>query len=227
VQQFDNKTGDRYPAPTAWNRGPWDARRVIASGTTPDLATATSGLSFRRAMLAHILPMPEIIRITSDAYLKLAALGLAEGWMASQQLSLQRIHGENAYTRRKIGRLPLVGLTGLLTGISLYERFPTLRRLAITIFSRGLGTCWIVGASKFDYRQLSDSFLRSAPLGTKVHILLVATYSSGRILLFSLLNRVYGRQAIEANCVEPALTGDTVHHVTGPKSSSRERRTAE
>ena len=183
VHHFDDKTGKRYPPPVAWKFGPWDARGMIAAGRAPYFATATSGLSFRRSTLARILPMPEIIRITSDGYLKLVAVGLAEGWMASQELSLQRIHGENAYTRRKVGRISIMGLTGLLTGVCLYERFPTLRRLAITMFSRGLGTCWMFGASKFDYRQFSASFLRSAPLRTKAEILLRAVCSSALLLL--------------------------------------------
>ena len=183
VLHFDDKNGERYPPPAPWKFGPWDVREMIAGGRAPYFATATSGLSFRRSTLDQILPMPEIIRITSDGYLKLAALGLAEGWMASEELTLQRIHGENAYTRRKAGRMSIMGLTGVLTGVCLHERYPSLRRLAITMFSRGLGTCWIVGAPKFDYREFCGSFLRRAPLGTRAEILLRATYSSVRLLL--------------------------------------------
>jgi Glycosyl transferase family 2 len=183
VQEFANETGTRYAPPEDWKCGPWDARAMLIKGITPSLPTATSGLSFRRSKLAHILPMPEVIRITSDGYIKVVALGLAEGFMASEELSLQRIHDKNAYTRRQIGRRPIMGLTGLLTGVCLYEHFPALRRLAITMFARGLGTCWIVGASKFDYKEFSGCFLRTAPLRTRAEILLRATYSSVRLLL--------------------------------------------
>lgn len=183
VQEFANETGTRYAPPEEWKCGPWDARAMLAKGITPSLPTATSGLSFRRSELALILPMPEIIRITSDGYIKVVALGVAEGFLASEELSLQRIHNNNAYTRRQIGRKPIMGLTGLLTGFCLYEHVPALRRLAITMFARGLGTCWVVGASKFDYKQFSGSFLRSTPLGTRAEILLRATYSSARLLL--------------------------------------------
>jgi hypothetical protein len=183
VREFANKTGTLYAPSEAWKCGPWDARAMMAKGTTPSLPTATSGLSFRRSKLALILPMPEIIRITSDGYIKLVALGLAEGWMASQELTLQRIHSDNAYTRRPTGRMPIVGLTGLLTGFCLYEQVPALRRLAITVFARGLGTCWIAGASKFDYRQFSQSFLRSVALPTRAAVLLRASYCSARLLL--------------------------------------------
>ena len=184
VQEFDNHTGERY-APTAdWQCGPWDARETILSdGVAPNLPTATSGLSFRRSKLAVLLPMPEIIRITSDSYLKLAAVGLEEGWMASQNLTLQRIHSTNAYTRQKIGKRPIMALTGLKIGVCLYEQVPTLRRLAITTFSRGLGMCWISGVPIPDYRQFAGSFLRRVALPTKAEILLKATYCSVRTLL--------------------------------------------
>jgi glycosyltransferase involved in cell wall biosynthesis len=187
VQEFDNKTGGRYPPTAKWRSGPWNERaNIVAVGLPPNVPTATSGLSFRRSVLAIMLPMPEMIRITSDGYLKLAAMGLDEGWMASQELSLQRIHGENAYTRKQGGNKSIMALTGVFIGVGLYERIPILRRLAITIFSRGLGMCWISGVSDPDYRRLVGSFLRRMALRTKVQILLKASYSCATAL-FSML----------------------------------------
>jgi hypothetical protein len=193
VHEFDNKTGDRYPLPEDCKFGPWDARGMIATGTAPYVPTATSGLSFRRSKLALILPMPEIIRITSDCYLKFVALGLAEGWLVSQELTLQRIHGKNAYTRQQVGRISSMGLTGLLTGACLYEQVPTLRRLAIATFSCALGTCWMADTSEFDYRRLSGSFLRRVTPRIRAEILLGASYHSARLLLSMFRNRVYPR----------------------------------
>jgi glycosyltransferase involved in cell wall biosynthesis len=184
VQEFDNQTGERYQPAADWRSGPWDARKnILSDGVAPNLPTATSGLSFRRSKLAVLLPMPEMIRITSDSYLKLAAVGLEEGWMASQNLTLQRIHGTNAYTRQTIGKRPLMALTGLKIGICLYEQVPTLRRLAITTFSRGLGMCWISGVPNPDYRQLAGAFLRGLALPTRAEILLKAAHCSVRTLL--------------------------------------------
>jgi Glycosyl transferase family 2 len=191
VREFDHESGRRYPPPADSKAGPWDARAMIAAGTAPLIPTATSGLSFRRSTLTHILPMPEVIRITSDGYLKFVALGLAEGWMVSQELTLQRIHGENAYTRRGIGKIPIMGLTGLLTGVCVYEKFPSLRPLAIRMFSRGLGTCWIAGASEANHKRLSGAFLRRVPRRTKAGILLEASYHSALLLLSSLTKKVY------------------------------------
>jgi glycosyltransferase involved in cell wall biosynthesis len=183
VLEFDDKTGQRYPPKAQWKSGQWDKRStIVAEGTAPNLPTATSGLSFRRSTLGSIMPIPEIIRITTDGYLKLAAMGLAEGWMASQEITLQRIHSDNAYTRRT-GLRPVMALTGLMIGICLYEQIPTLRRLAITMFSRGLGMCWIAGLPNPDSKQFAVSFFRKMALPTKAAILSKAIYCSARMVL--------------------------------------------
>jgi glycosyltransferase involved in cell wall biosynthesis len=191
VHEFDDTTKDHYSVQGDCNYGAWDVREMVAAGKAPVIPTATSGLSFRRSQLALILPMPEVIRITSDGYLKLVALGLSEGWMASEELSLQRIHGENAYTRRRSGRRKIMGLTAILTGISLYERVPDLRRLAVTTFSYGLGMCWTAGVSKSEYRQISESFIREVALRTKAEILLRASYCGAQQLLSNSLRGRY------------------------------------
>ncbi len=183
VHEYEDRTGTRYPPPRQCTLGLWDARPIIAEGETPFIPTATSGLSFRRSTLALMLPMPDNIRITSDGYLKLVALGLVEGWMASEELSLQRIHPNNAYTHRKVGRKHIKGLTGILTGICLYERFPAFRRLGATLFSRGLGLCWIAGGAAADYKPVAKSFLRAVPMSTRLGILIRAASVSARDLV--------------------------------------------
>ena len=183
VQEFDHNTGNPYPLPPIWQCGSFDVRSAIkATGIPPHLATATSGLSFRRSALTLLLPMPEYIRITGDSYLKLAAIGLQPGWMAAEQLTLQRIHGDNAYTRRRVGKRSSMALTGLGIGVGLYEHFPVLRRLAITTFSRGLGLSWIAGPSPH-YRALTAPFLRKVPWAAKAQIFLKALSCSARTLL--------------------------------------------
>jgi glycosyltransferase involved in cell wall biosynthesis len=183
VLEFENGTSERWPIPYSGTSGPCDAREMLAGGRQPFIPTATSGLSFRRDVLALILPMPEIIRITSDGYLKLTALALAEGWITTQELSLQRIHGENAYTKRVTGRKNLAAKTGLLTGVSLHERFPILRRLASNAFAYGLGICWVTGGYDPECRQLTQSFLRNLALPKRAEVLMRAACWSARHLL--------------------------------------------
>lgn len=183
VRQFDNQTGFRFPQPAPCTTGPWDERlAILATGTPRDLPTATSGLSFKRSLLTRILPMPEI-RIPTDSYLKLAAVGLEQGWMASEELTLQRIHGDNVYTQKPAGRRSVMASTALTIGVCLYEQIPALRRLAITMFSRGLGLYWTAGASNPADRQIARSFLRRmAPL-MKLTILMKALQCGTRTLL--------------------------------------------
>jgi hypothetical protein len=127
--------------------------------------------------------MSDLIRITSDNYIKFVALSLTKGWMDSQELSLQRIHGDNAYTNRQSGKRRVFGRTGLLTGICLHEQFPALRPLGRAIFCNGLGMLWASGGIDPDCEQLVDSFLRSFALTTRSAMRLRAACTSARAML--------------------------------------------
>jgi glycosyltransferase involved in cell wall biosynthesis len=159
-----------------------DGRKATAAGKPPFLPTATSGMSFRRDLLEQILPVPELIRITSDNYLKFVALSIAEGWIDSQNLALQRIHGDNAYTNRG-NKVRVFGRTGLVTGICLHERFPVLQPLGRTIFCNGLGTLWATGGIDDDCQPLVTSFLDSFAFSTRSILRLRAAVTSAKALL--------------------------------------------
>jgi hypothetical protein len=174
IREFDNETGEHQVSPVSPPAGKWDARQRTAAGKPPVLWTTSSGLSFLRKTLAQILPMPEQIRITSDNYIKWMALALEEGWLTSEILSLQRIHGNNAYTKRRIGKKRLTGRTQLLTGIFLHDKSPNLELLAKKIFSRGLGILWASGGVDPDCRQLTRRFLRQLDFPKRSEILLRA-----------------------------------------------------
>jgi glycosyltransferase involved in cell wall biosynthesis len=167
----------------SWRAGLLDVRQSTMGGKPPYMPTATSGLSFRRDTLAQILPMPEIIRITSDNYLKFVAMGLSEGWMHAQKLTLQRIHGSNAYTNRTAGKTRVVGQTGLLTGIFLHQRFPSLRPLSKIVFCKGLGLLWATGGIDPDNQQLVASFLDSFALPARSALRFRAAFNSAREML--------------------------------------------
>ena len=178
------ETNATYDSPVAsWRAGLLDVRKHTMDGKPPYMATATSGLSFRRQTLAQILPMPDVIRITSDNYLKFVAMGLSEGWMHGQKLSLQRIHGNNAYTNRTAGKTRVVGQTGLLTGIFLHQRFPTLRPLSKVVFCKGLGLLWATGGIDPDNQQLVESFLESFTLPARSALRFRAAFNSARARL--------------------------------------------
>ena len=70
-----------------------DHRATLARGSLSYSASSTSALSFRRELLARILPMPESrgVRL-NDNYIKSAALSLAPGISTTRTLACRRIH---------------------------------------------------------------------------------------------------------------------------------------
>lgn len=158
---FGAPAGDRYAGADVCKAGIVDARKMLADARSPYVPAATSGLSFRRELLQQILPMPDIIRITSDNYIKIAALSISTGWLSSETVSMQRIHGSNAYTNLATGKRRLVGRTELLTGISLHERFPALKRLALKVVCNGIIRLLRSGGLDPELRKLTFSYIRS------------------------------------------------------------------
>ena len=139
-----------------------DFRDQIRRGSLTFVAPPTSGLCFRREVLQEILPMPEAIKITSDNYVKLASVALRKGLCLSTELSLQRIHGNNAYTLRsdnqyKRARARML----LLTGYHLRASFPCLRRLSNRMIARGIAASWRVGGIEHDLRPQIRSIMSS------------------------------------------------------------------
>jgi glycosyltransferase involved in cell wall biosynthesis len=178
VREFSDNTGLCYSRSESYVPGKYDARTSSAAGKQPTVLTASSGLSFRREVLGHILPMPEMIRITSDNYIKHLALALAKGWMVPEELSWQRIHSNNAYTKRRIGKDHLVGRTQMLTGIFVHARHSSLHRLGKNIFCRGLGRLWASGGMDPECRELMKSFLCPLALRVRSEVFMRAAYWS-------------------------------------------------
>jgi glycosyltransferase involved in cell wall biosynthesis len=106
----------------------------ICSGRLPYLPTATSGMSFTRALASRLLPMPEIPGITlSDNYLKFRAVAAMPGVFLDQVLGELRLHGENHYTGTDNRRLR-AGQIGINTAWHLCRTEPSLRRFARRLF---------------------------------------------------------------------------------------------
>jgi len=200
VVQFDDSTGDRRVPASKWKSGLWDERRnMCVKGVAPNIPTATSGLSFRREMLHRIFPMPEF-PIATDGYLKLVAVGLEQGWMEPQELTLQRIHAENIFTGKTTGKRGLLGLTGILLGRELYDRVPQLRRLGITSFARGFGICRVSQPVCPDYQPFALEFLQRMNFSTKLKIYGQAVWAAVRALLSTPEQRT---QTMQHSALEP------------------------
>jgi glycosyltransferase involved in cell wall biosynthesis len=128
---------------TAPPGGPLVATRVegradMKKGTFPLLPAPTSGLSFRRDLLARILPMPTAADITlSDNYLKFAAAYLAPGVTVEQCLTFQRLHRSNRYTASEAKQSKRAAIM-IETGVALATEFPGLRRIGMHLVAGGL-----------------------------------------------------------------------------------------
>ena len=144
-----------------YNLMPYMRKGKLANCLPFDLSTATSAMSFRRSLLEKILPMDKNIRITSDDYIKYAALGISKGFISFQPLAKQRIHGNNAYTGKSaIGKLRAT--TQILTAFNLRKKFPELSKFSNNLVAMGINLYWWIEEdkkNKTDLHQLIKSYL--------------------------------------------------------------------
>ncbi|MDR3472004.1 MAG: glycosyltransferase [Devosia sp.] len=136
---FDRVTTDESAGPPAeLVVAPFDKREGLRRGVFPSLPVPTSGLSFRRAALAQILPMPEAADIVlSDNYLKFAAAYLGCGAIIDTPLTFQRLHASNRYTTPGQGRALRPSIM-VETGLELARRYGGLRTLGRSLVAGGL-----------------------------------------------------------------------------------------
>lgn len=115
-----------------------DLRARMVSGGLVAIGTSTSGMTFRRNLLSQILPMPEIKNSAfDDNFLKLGAYALAPGCFTNRQLTIQRIHGNNAYSLNPKNRIDRAKRT-ILGAYWLKKRFPQTASFADRQMAKGL-----------------------------------------------------------------------------------------
>lgn len=144
------------------------------SGKIP-FGTATSAMCCKRSLLNQILPMPEIIRITSDDYIKYLASGLTPGVFSLKHLAIQRIHGNNACTfqKNKVNlRLKIQSLTAYYIKIN----FPILRKFSNNIFSSSMGLSLRYQGLNSENSELIKKYLASTSILEKIEMYARAMY---------------------------------------------------
>ncbi len=163
-------SGAALPQPRLAPSGAQDFRKGIARGHMPFTATTTSGLCFRRALLAQICPMPERDYQVQDLYIKWTALALAPTYFLPDALATQRIHGANAYTLKsnEVDRArQFIVCAGWMR-----EQFPgVLMRWADNIFAQGLGTCWRLGDVESATQERVRRYLTGLPSNARSEVL--------------------------------------------------------
>ncbi|OKH27674.1 glycosyltransferase family 2 protein [Chroogloeocystis siderophila] len=172
----DAKTGEYIRLSRESGTRKCDFRAQLQNnGRLPFYAPATSGLCFGRSLLQQILPMPEVIRITSDNYLKIAAAALSSGFFLDEQLAFLRLHGGNNYTD-KPNKLHLVSKVAILTADNLYSKWPFLAKYTNKLFSRGLGLFWRIGGLETEIQQVVNKYISNVSLKEKININARAIY---------------------------------------------------
>lgn len=166
------------PFDIRYANGRYDFRSEYKRGKPIFWAPPTSGLTFRRGLLEKLLPMPLQIRITSDNYLTFSTPAFAPGYYISECLSLQRIHGANAYTAKADPLYKARVQMSIASGM--HDALPELTRLANRLFANAVAEKWNAGG---DFREWSGElrqYLRNCGVVERAEVLARMTY---RILL--------------------------------------------
>ncbi len=137
---------------------------------------ATSGLCFRRSLLAKILPMPETETIyLSDSYIKYLALAKSPGFALAKQLSIQRIHNNNAYTMCYNQKEKAAAIS-INTAYWMRAKLPTISNFADNTMAMGLGLYRQTGGIKNKYKTIVGRYFVQISLIKRVKIYLKSFY---------------------------------------------------
>lgn len=164
----------RGPLDVRYTTGRYDFRKQYLHGKPTFWAAPTSGLTFRRGVLAKLLPMPRHIRITADNYLTFSFPAFAPGFYISECLSLQRIHGSNAYTANQDERLK--AQIQMSIAEALRDSVPELARLSNRLFANAAAATWTAGASLRELSGELKRYLGDRETAEKVAIVARMTY---------------------------------------------------
>ncbi|GJD21729.1 probable glycosyl transferase [Rivularia sp. IAM M-261] len=165
LQVYEDKSGV-YDVTSHMKRGK-------LRGKLPLESIVTSGMCLRRSLLEKILPMPEEIRITSDDYIKYAALGMSKGFILLEELGNQRIHGNNAYTQRS-DKKQVASEVAILTAYNLKANFPFLSVFVNKIFAYGIATYANVGSNHVDFNNIINEYISSLAIFEKMKVMIRA-----------------------------------------------------
>ncbi len=116
-----------------------DLRQVIKNvQKIPFVIPGTTGLSFRTTLLKKILPMPEVFRISADAFLHFSSICHSPGVICPQGLAIHRIHGKNLY-EYDTNMLRTGAEIRIRTAWYLQSMYPEFRPFFNRLFSRSFG----------------------------------------------------------------------------------------
>ncbi len=153
-----------------------DFRNHLKSGKIPPHLPPCSALCFRRSLLKKILPMPTPKAVSSsDHYVKFMAVALSQGFILNDQLTVQKIHGNNAATLRK-DKDHLRGRKYIYTGLWIKQEFTNFRKFADKMIAVGTALNWQSGTNDSENNQAIKKYLTSASLIARLKITFISLY---------------------------------------------------
>ncbi|MGA9390305.1 MAG: glycosyltransferase [Candidatus Sulfotelmatobacter sp.] len=162
------------PFDIRYANGRCDFRSEYKRGKPILWAPPTSGLTFRRGLLEKLLPMPSHIRITSDNYLTFCTPAFAPGFYISECLSLQRIHGANAYTAKEDPLFKATVQMSIASGM--HDALPELSCLANRLFANAVAEKWNAGGDFQEFVGELRTYLGNCAVAERGEILARMAY---------------------------------------------------
>ncbi|VEP16066.1 Glucosyl transferase [Hyella patelloides LEGE 07179] len=182
VKLIDDKTNQELGLTRQSGVGKCDFRDSVINGTSL-YVPPSSGLCFRRSLLAQILPIPEVFINGADGYPMKAAPVLSPGFMFEQALTIMRVHGDNNSTYRQ--DRPQLQTKNILTAYFLRAKFPQLAKVCNRMFAKGLSAYWKYkviyvryGVPYQGHRKSIADYFTLLSLLEKIEIILRAIYYS-------------------------------------------------
>jgi glycosyltransferase involved in cell wall biosynthesis len=163
-----------------------DFRTGVRDGKIPNFTPSTSNLSFARALLSHLIPLPEVKGISgvaiSDLYIKTLAVALGVGRVSKKNLGIYRFHN-NYYTNLDLNKKRRIfGEINVSTGYWMAKNFPELDKISKKFLAKGYAAYLISNYSKdnfadADCREMLKKYLANCSLWKRLDVyLLIAHY---------------------------------------------------
>jgi glycosyltransferase involved in cell wall biosynthesis len=150
---------------------------MLKKGKAPFVAPASSGLCFTSSFLKQIFPLPvyKVHKTSADRCLTFTAIALSKGFFLDRELTIQRIHGNNAYTAMD-GRQQYMARAIIITANWMRTKFPEFAKFTNKSFAKGLSIYWRTGGIETSAKELVQNYLSSLSILERLEISLRAFY---------------------------------------------------
>ncbi len=157
---------------------------MLKKGKAPFVAPASSGLCFTNSFINQIFPLPvyKVHKTSADRCLTFTAIALSKGFFLDKELTIQRIHGNNAYTAMD-GRQQYMARAIMIVAHWMRVKFPEFAKFTNKSFAKGLSIYWRTGGIEPSAKELVQNYLSSLSTLEILEINLRAFYYNLKLLI--------------------------------------------